>query len=773
MAAPPLRAATHEGDVLLLQATKAEDKGTTESMDQALGLAIKALQTDPADIEYSLVESRIRVFDAQRHVHEGNLLLDKLSFDDALREYQKAAFIDPSSAIAKESIRRTQSIIARRKTDPSLDPATLLLMPIEKARRDAEQLFSTVKPPARLDVQLTRPLPQFRVNQQGSGEIFALLGKLANVRVLFDPDYLSQNLGKNQLLDFRGLTLQEALDYVALITKSFWKPLLRDTILVSNDDPAKRNMFDDQVTKVLYLTNASTPQEVQRIGETVKTATDMKRLLIYPEQSALVLRGDPSRVTLAEKLVDDLDKPKAEIVVDVIVLSVSKDWVRDLGVVFGITSSNMNVTFAPRASVGGVTSASGPSTIPLSSLQHLSAGDFGITLPGAALNALLTNQSTKIVDKAQLRTMEGQKSTLRIGQKVPYATGSFAPGAVGSAGPLVNTQFSFFDVGLNLDVTAKVNGPDEVSLHIESDHSSVADYQNIGGGLQQPVITQRKRVADVRVKEGEVNFWDIVTSRQSQKTISGVPGLMNIPYLGRFLTSVHREETETLLLHLLIPHIIRPQNIDSANLAGVNSGNEQVVKLAYTQPTEGPGAALRSAPTDEVVDVVKTQPPEPAPAAPAAAPAAGAAPATAPAPPAAAPPAGASLAFTPSTVTAAAASKFTVEIAVNNAPDLAAAALTLGFDPAVLNFVEASPGAFLSRDGAPATATSSVQNNQLSVWLVRPGTGAGANGSGALVSLTFEAKQAGVAPISLTGALKNSQDGDISSTPVNLEVTVR
>ena len=609
----PAQAATRKGDALLAQARAEEARGTTESLGAALTLAGQALQTDPDDIEYQAVEARIRVYTVQRHVHEGDVLVERYRFPEALAEYQKAAALDPHPPLpdrmCSASRRFSSSFAGIRRQIPQSCCGT---RPQREERR-TQRRFATIKPPPQLEAQLPRALPKLRVNQQPSSEVFALLGRLANVRVLFDPDYQSQSLGKNQVLDFAGLTLDEAFDYVALISKSFWRPLSRDTVLIANEDPAKHNAFDDQVTKVLYLTNVPNSQEVQRIGDTVKNVTDLRKLQIHADQNALVLRGDANRVALAEKLVGDLDKAKAEIIIDVIVLSVSRDWVRDLGVVFGITQSNLAATFTPRAAIGAATSAGGPATIPLSALQHLRSGDFAITLPGAALNALLQNQSNKIVDKAQLRTVEGQKSTLRIGQKIPYATGSFAPGGIGSSIPLVNTQFSFFDVGLNIDVVAKVHGPDEVSLHIESDHSSVADYENVGGGLVQPVITQRKRVADVRVKEGEVNFWDVVTQRESIRTGSGVPGLVNIPIIGRIFNGVHREENETTLLHLLIPHIIRAPDIQDVNVAGIASGNEQVVRLSYTRDVPGVTAPVRSAPSEEVVDVRQTLPPDPRP----------------------------------------------------------------------------------------------------------------------------------------------------------------
>src|SRR5262249_37392649 len=158
-------------------------------------------------------------------------------------------------------------------------------------------------------------------------------------------------------------------------------------------------------------------------------------------------RADPDRIALAEKVIADLDKPKAEIIIDVIILSVTKNWTRDLGIALGLDGTNLNAVFNPGQSLNPAT-VSGRIGMRLDNLMQRGTGDYNVTLPGASLDALLSTRGTKVLDKAQLRTVEGQKSTLRIGQKVPYATGSFSPGN-GSINALVNTQFQFFDVGLN------------------------------------------------------------------------------------------------------------------------------------------------------------------------------------------------------------------------------------------------------------------------------------------------------------------------------------
>src|SRR5213075_123735 len=152
------------------------------------------------------------------------------------------------------------------------------------------------------------------------------------------------------------------------------------------------------------------------------------------------------------------------------------------------------------------TSSSGTNSINLNRLGNLNATDFTVTIPPATATALFSDSSTKIIQNPQIRAVDGQKASLKIGDRVPVATGSFQPG-IGGVGinPLVNTQFQYLDVGVNIDITPRVHGNNEVSLKLAMDISSQTGQTNIGG-IQQQIISQRKVEHDIRLREGEVSL---------------------------------------------------------------------------------------------------------------------------------------------------------------------------------------------------------------------------------------------------------------------------
>ncbi len=210
-----------------------------------------------------------------------------------------------------------------------------------------------------------------------------------------------------------------------------------------------------------------------------------------------------------------------------------------------------------------------------------------MAVPGALLQAVLSDARTKVLQSPQLRAVDGVKASLKIGDREPTATGSFQPG-IGGVGinPLVNTQFTYIDVGVNVELQTRVFDTGDVYLHVDLDISSVTGQVNLGG-IQQPIIGQRKISQEVRVREGEPALLGGLTKIQDTKTVTGIPGLNSIPILRRLFSgeSVDRERQELLIA--LVPHIVRRPEYSAENLRGIAVGNAQSVHLSYApRPSE-------------------------------------------------------------------------------------------------------------------------------------------------------------------------------------------
>ena len=772
-----LQARNRKGDKLLKEGQAAEDRG---DWDRALDLYEKAVDMDPGDIAYLVPMRKARFEAGQAHVKAGQKLRTDGKLEEAVQEFQKALVADPSSAIAIQEVKRIQTMLAAPKTGARVEERGLT--PAEHERRQSQNRVDSMLGPPELK-PMTAIIPVLKMNNQPPKVLFETVAKLAGVNVVFDSQY--QAPARNFNVDLSNATADEAFDYLATLTHTFWKAITPNTIFVAEDNVTKRRDYEDDVVKVFYVTNATSVQEFQEIATAIRTVAEIRRVFTYNAQRAMIVRDTVDKVALAEKLVHDLDKPKSEVVVDVMIMQVNSERTRDLAATIasaGTAGLNVPINFAPAGTTTTTTDTTGTgtptttttgNTVTLARLAHLSTSDFSTTLPGGLLQAMLSDSRTKVLNNPQVRASDGQKVTLKIGSRIPYATGSFGStvGGVGAGiSPLVSTQFNYADVGVNVDMTPQVHSTDEVTLHIEVTVSSVQQYINIGG-ISQPIIQQSANVADIRLREGEVNILGGLSQSQDTALVNGIPGLVNIPVLGKTLFgSDHTDKIRAELMIALVPHIVRTPDYSAENLRGIYAGTDQVVKINYApKPGEVQGSILQPG---GAAPVVATNP------VPAAAPVAAAqryppmpfpvAGAVSPPPVAAAPAAPVALPMgTPVKVSVlpsampANGGTLTVNVQVENGANLGSVApLRIKYDADLLRLEDIAPGDIFSKGGGGATSTKDIRNDagEASITISRLPGAAGVSGPGTLAVLTFTAIGSGEAPMTVEEvALKDAQ----------------
>jgi general secretion pathway protein D len=694
---------------------------------------------------------------AASHVHRGQLLRDGGKLQEAIDEFQKAVDIDPSSFIAQQELRRTMTLLNQAEHPPQAAAP----MPGDLQKRLA-QAGGPVELAPISNVPITLKLTE------DAKVIYETVGKLAGINVLFDPDYTSRRIR----IELNGVTLQEALEIVALESKTFWRPVTPNTIFVAQDNPAKRKELEQSVIKTFYLANLSQPTELQDVVNAMRTLLEVSRVQQLPSQDAIVVRGTPDQIALAQKLVDDLDKAKPEVIVEVAVMQVSKDRAKTLGISPPTSATvalqnNFNTTTTTgttgAGNTGTVSTANGtPNQINLNQLGNLNATDFTVTIPPATATALMTSSDVRILQNPQIRALDGQKATLKIGDRVPVATGSFQPG-IGGVGinPLVNTQFQYLDVGVNIDITPRVHQGREVTLKVSIDISSVTSTQNIGG-IQQPVIGQRKIEHEIRLKEGEVNLVGGILEDQQTKSLTGIPGLANIPILKYLFSQTQTDHSENEIVFALIPHIVRGPDVNELNQREIAVGTANAIELrpVSAQPAgQEPAAPRGNAGAPPAPPAQNAAPAAPAPGAPAQANAAA---------PGSQGPAGApSFGFDPGTITAAKGSTFTVNIAISGAQNVLSVPLQMTYDPTKLQLLNVSNGGFLSQDGQAVALVHREDETAGSVQITatRPPGAGGVSGQGPVVTLTFMAKSPGQAPLTITRG--GARDPSMQAIAVN------
>ena len=558
--------------------------------DQAYEAYSKAHTLKPQDPKYFTAYARMRFYVSVEDVRTGQQLLDAGKLQEALQKFQRAAEIDETNFFAQAQARQIAEILrkqAQRQQSPPADQSTLA-----KLAEDAGG-------PIELGT-ISSTLINLRLSES-SNLVYKTIGKLAGVNVLFDTDYKPQKIS----IELNDVTLREAFDMVAMQSKTFWQATSTNTILVAADTPTKRKEIQTTVMKTFYLRNVASAAELQEAATTLKGILDISRIQLIPGQNAMILRGTPDQMVLAQKLLEDIDKPKPEVEIDIAVLSVSRSKILTLG-----TTPPTSVTVSEVGSPGTTTSTNTGTTgtttttpatstgggITLNQLRFLNGTNFAISIPPITFTALASDSDTKVLQKPQLWALDNEKATLKVGDRIPIATGSFgSSGGTQGYGALVNTQFQYIDVGVNIDITPHIHSDSEVTLKMTLEVSSVTGTQNIGG-INQPTIGQRRIDLESRLRDGEVNLVGGILDDTETRSLSGYPLLSRIPILKYFFAQEDKQRQEDEIIFAISPHIVRSQELTDENLRLVDLGAGGSVSVRHTDPRKVSAGTTPAAP---------------------------------------------------------------------------------------------------------------------------------------------------------------------------------
>jgi len=728
----------------------------SRDFDAAVDFYLKATKGDPHNPNYRIKLNQARFEAGQYHVHQGLKLQEKGDLQAAVSEFQRAQVLDPSNIVADQELKKTLDMIAERvRTSEAEVPL------IESGQPTYASQPPELKPFSRAPIQLNMT--------NDAKVVFQTIGKLAGLTVIYDPDLQARRI----TADLNNVTLEQALDILCLENKSFWKPITENIIMIVPDQAQKRRDYEEQVVRTFYLNNIAIAQDLTEVTTGLRQMLDLKHIQQVNSQNAIIIRDTPDKLALVDKIIRDIDKAKPEVIIQVEVLQARSDRLRQLGILPGQTAT---ISVNPSTSTSSTTStttttSSTPSTITLNQLKHLNQSDVSFTLPGATANFLLTDTATKIIENPEIRAIDGQVAKLKIGDRVPVATGSFQAGVgvggTGGAGfvnPLVNTQFQYIDVGVNVDVTPHVHPNRDVSLKLVVEVSSVTG-QALIGGISQPIISQRKIEQEIRLKEGEVSILAGLIERIDTKSLNGWPGLEKIPIMRYLFSEDQGEQQDNEDLIVLIPRIVRMPEWTRANLRALYSGSESFPgakrELEVKAPTANPSPQMTPPPSS-------VPPPATAPV-----PSPGGAPAG-PGGAIATTPQGPRIRFEPATLNLSPGQTATVGVVVESVSDLYSVPMLLQYNPAVISVEEVRRGGFLSGGTQEIAIVQRVdkEHGQAIISATRQPNTPGVNGSGTLLGVVIKALAPGTTNLSIVQV--NAKDSQQKPIPlVTSEATLR
>lgn len=516
------------------QAQQAED---LRDYDLAVARYMKVLRAKPNDRDALAGLDRSKLRGAEAHLLRGRRLEATGRFDEAVMELQLASELNPTSGDIARELRATR-LALRNKLSVGENGQTSLEAVLARTRASV---------PASMIVPETRLPASIRLGRQATvRQAFQLVAELAQLSIMFDaalPDTIAQ-------IDLKNLTVKEALDSLARSTQTFYKVTAPGTITVVPDTPGKRREYAEEMIQAFYIGNAD-PKETM---EMLRVVADTRAVSLLAGSSSIVIRDTPERLHAVQRLLGAVDKARAEVVIDVEIMEVDRNRLREYGLNFASPGS---------PGIDGSVDA-GSDGLTLRTLRNLSQADALISgLPALYYRLLKTDASTRTLANPHLRAIDGVAASAKFGERVPVPTVTFAPFATGGAPQQPITSYAYENIGVNIDITPRTHPNDDVTLTVKMDLSSVAG----SGYAGLPTFSSRQLSTQIRLKDGETNILAGMIRDDERTTLEGIPGLSDIPVLGRLFARNHTERQQTDIVLTLTPHIIRVLDLSDADLA--------------------------------------------------------------------------------------------------------------------------------------------------------------------------------------------------------------
>jgi general secretion pathway protein D len=478
--------------------------------------------------------------------------------DESLVELQMAYELNPSSPEVEQTLNAVRAQL-KNKIAIARDGKTELESLIDRARDMAPpglELPADVRLPASLTF---RDAP--------SRDVFTAIARFANVNIVFDPQLRDQPV----TIDLRDTTLENALQAVSTATRSFYRVTGQRTVTIVPDTAAKRQEYEDEIVRTFPLSNADLKETV----DLLRIVIDARRLAPVTATNTIAIKDTPARVAAAGKLISAIDKARPEVVIDVELLEVDRTRLKDYGLQFASPISTPG-TQGPTG-INGVADVNRPD-LTLQDVLNLSQSDIVLTnLPALFFRLLKQDTNTRILANPQLRTSEGMAAQARFGERVPVPVTTFSPIATGGVAQQPITSFNYENIGVNIDITPRTHHDDEVSLALRIEVSSIS---GVGfGGL--PTFGNRTINTVIRLRDGETNLLAGLIRDDERQVVSGIPGLSDLPFVGKMFAHTHRETQESDIVLTLTPRIVRVLNLTEDDLRPFRVGRDG-------DPTGGP-----------------------------------------------------------------------------------------------------------------------------------------------------------------------------------------
>jgi general secretion pathway protein D len=558
---------------------RGEDLAAANRWEEAVRFYLDAAARDPRNVEARLGLARAMQEASNSLVRQAQELEKAERFDEATAAYRRALTYNGENTAAQAGLeqitlqRQVQEKLARVRERMEKGEwraaraevaAALRLNPDSAQARALQQeialkLRAEAVPPKAEDAEQaaaqlfsTKPVT-LRFRDTDIKEALEVFARTAGVNIFTDESLPA----KRVTTFFRDLPLREAFNLILLSNRLFAKRVAENTVIVVPDNPGKRQQYDDLMVQTFYLTDADAKVAVNLL----RTVLNIRQIFVNEKLNALVVRDTPDKIELARKLLEANDRGVGEVEIEIEVLEVNRNRLQNLGI--DISPRTFSVSLAL------------PTGMPITNLADplRSLTTVSITNPSLILNLAKNDGSTKILASPSIRILDRQKARLLIGERRPFQISSLTsvpatagvtttpttPGAAPTgAVTTTETRVEFRDVGLKITLTPTIHLNGEVTVELNFEISSVgAPIAGVSGGELLPPVNTRNLDTFIKVKNGETRLLGGLFQSTDLVANSRVPGLSDIPFLGRLFISGDNSYATTDVLISLTPRIVK------------------------------------------------------------------------------------------------------------------------------------------------------------------------------------------------------------------------
>jgi general secretion pathway protein D len=510
-----------------------------QDYDRAVVEYTKAVRMNPdnADARQGLQRAKVRA--AEEHLVRARRLAAVNKLDEAVVEYGVASELNPASAVIDQELTVTRAKL-RTRVAVTHEGKTELQTLIDRTRD---------LPPPGLDLPADIRMPAtLTFRDAGSRDVFTTIARFGGIGVVFDTQFRNEPVS----VDLRNASLEGALSTVAAATHTFFRVTSPQTVVIVPDTPTKRREYEEEIVRTFYLSNA----DVKETLDALRVVLDARRVSPLTANNAIAIKDTPERVAAAARLIAAIDKARPEVIVDVELLEVDRTHLLEYGLQIASPGSpglNGSVTVASDAN----------NTLTLENLKNLSAKDILFTnLPGLYYRLLKSDTSTRVLANPQLRSSEGIAASAKFGDQIPIPVTTFSPIATGGVPQQPVTSYNYQNVGVNIDILPRTHHDADVTLQLSI---AVTAVSGTGfGGL--PTLANREIKNQIRLRDGETSLLAGLIRDDERRSLDGIPGLSDIPRVGRLFTHSTKTANQTDIVLTLTPHIVRVLDLSESDL---------------------------------------------------------------------------------------------------------------------------------------------------------------------------------------------------------------